>query len=287
VTKRPTRQRRGSEAADIELTKPVELASHVEESTGMVVWKPVELPDALLNQLLDCLRVPHNRRESAALCLPGILYLALECYDFDKAEDKRDVARKELARLAGKAAAFRSELDKLSNTARVWLGAQAWRRETFGEAANDAARRFQLNDLMLMGGVEEGRTRYERFCATIESIRAASAEEFWPTGSKGGAPSKAVDGPKSNALDLLVCELYRLADKAGWYVSVDPDMGTGTLVDFLKTAAPHLPQGLIPDGLPLKRLQRHGTEVRRHSQVRQTKGAKQRPPPTGQKPRSK
>src|SRR5262245_31961981 len=97
----------------------------------MVMWKPKELPDALLNQLLDCLRVPHNRRESAAHCLPGILNLALECYDFDIAEDKRDVARKELARLAGKASAFRSELDKLSPTARVWLGAQAWRRETF------------------------------------------------------------------------------------------------------------------------------------------------------------
>ena len=274
------------------MTKALQRNPHVKQSRyGMVTWEPDKLPHDLLKQLLDIMRVPEDRREAAVLSLRCLFTQARKYPRDDVAEAKREADRAELVVLAKKAAAFRSELSKLSDAAKEWLGVKAYRRELYGEAANDDERRRQLNDLMLMGGVDEWRIRYERFCMVIEDIRAAAAEEYWPRNRKGGAPSKSLNGPKFTALDLFVCELYRCADESNGHVTVDPDNGTGSLVDILKLAAPHLPDRLIrpelwlPDSKGrfkgLKRLARH------RALVGQTKRPKQRVARTGQKPQKK
>lgn len=258
--------------------------------TKALQWNLDELPHGLLKQLLDSMRVPEDQSEAAVLSLRRIFMMARTNHRYDVGKPKREAVDAELVVLAKKAAAFRSELSKLSDAAKEWLGVVAYRRELHGEAANNNARR-QLNDLMLMGGVDEGRIQYERFCMAIEDIRAAAAEEYWPRNRKGGAPSKSLNGPKFTALDFFVYELYQGENESNWYVTVDPDTGFGSLVDILKLAEPYLPPGLIPPELwtpdskgrfkGLKRLQRH------RSLVGQTKRPKQRVARTGQKPQKK
>ncbi len=274
------------------MTKAPQRNRHVEQSTdGMVRWEPDELPHGLLKQLLDIMRVPEDRREAAVAALRCLFTQARKYPRDDVAEAKREADRAELVVLAKKAAAFRSELSKLSDAAKEWLGVKAYRRELYGEAANDDEQRRQLNDLMLMGGVDEWRIRYERFCMVIEDIRAAAAEEYWPRNRKGGAPSKSLNGPKSSALDLFVSGLYLGRNESNWHVTVDPDSGDGSLVKILKLAEPYLPPDLIPPELwtpdskgrfkGLKRLARH------RALVGQTKRPKQRVARTGQKPQKK
>jgi hypothetical protein len=258
---------------------------------GMVTWEPDKLPHDLLKQLLDIMRVPEDRREAAVLSLRCLFTVARKHHRFDLDKSKREAVSAELVVLAKKAAAFRSELSKLSDAAKEWLGVQAYCRELYGEATNDDARRLHLNDLMLMGGVDEGRIQYERFCKVIENIRAAAGEEYWPRNRKGGAPSKSINGPKWTALDVFVSWLYLGENESNWYVTVDPDSGTGSLVKILKLAEPYLPPGLIPPELwtpdskgrfkGLKRLARH------RALVGQTKRPKQRVARTGQKPQKK
>ena len=257
--------------------------------TKALQWNLDELPHGLLKQLLDSMRVPEDQSEAAVLSLRRIFMMARTNHRYDVGKPKREAVDAELVVLAKKAAAFRSELSKLSDAAKEWLGVKAYRRELYGEATNDDARRLHLNDLMLMGGVDEGRIRCKRFCKVIEDIRAAAAEEYWP--SKGGAPSKLLDGPNFTALDFLVWGLFRCANEGNWHVTVDPANGKGTLVEFLKLAAPHLPDELFPPTLwtpdsndtfkGLKRLQRLRDLV-----VRTTR-PKQRVARTGQKPQKK
>jgi hypothetical protein len=114
------------------------------------------------------------------------------------------------------------------------------------------------------GGCQVGCLEFERHLRTVDHLRSAAYEEFWAT--KGGGQSKALGGPNAPALDHFVVGIWRLAWQHNCPVTIDPNKGSGTLIDFLKLAAPLLPPGLVPSELwtpddagsfkGLKRLQR-------------------------------
>jgi hypothetical protein len=204
--------------------------------------KTDELPHDVLEQLLDDLEVPGDRRAEAAATLRQLFRLARIDHALHHAAPaaalKRQKLNKELTDLAKAAAAFRAKVEKLSEPARVLTSLEV-----------ESARHLSIS-------------------VGIDCILAA-IDAF------GQSPKQYPGLPrKSSPLQRLVFFLYLLEEEAGWHISVDHGNRSGTLVEFLRHAEPYLPKGFIPptlwsaraNGSPgsgWKRFQRIGTELRR------------------------
>ncbi len=69
---------------------------------GMLEWEPIQWPQELLDEFLDCLRLPLERRQAGASALSVLLSAAQDMHSIDEAEPKREEAREQLAQLAQK-----------------------------------------------------------------------------------------------------------------------------------------------------------------------------------------
>jgi hypothetical protein len=190
-----------------------------------------ELPNGLLERLLDSLKVPKDRRVTSGPLLRSLIRIAHMDHALDVANEelakKRQTVRNEFKKLARRAADFRAAFDELSDESmaqvRLW---PSW-------------------------------SGYKNFCLLADDIIAASADLSCPK-APAGRPSS-----NNTARDLFVSLLYGGECDGHWRITVDPASGTGTLVDFLKLAEPYLPKGFSNDSRSgLKSFQRIGTQLR-------------------------
>ena len=207
------------------------------EGSGMiapVAPDPNELSDGILEEMLRSLKVPEGRLSEAAPTLRQILTIAHIDHAIASmnktAMSKRKAFSEELKDLARVVAPVRAKIDELSAPARTLLA------------------------------LKEGSVAHSAISLLIDRILAASAT-FRLEAAKSGRPRK------QSPFDSLVLLLYFLAPDTGWRVSVEPEKGTGTLVDFLALATRYLPNGFVPRALckgspgGWKRLQLIGTAV--------------------------
>jgi hypothetical protein len=135
-----------------------------------------------------------------------------------------------------------------------------------------------INDLSqaMHGTSSDSADRFLELISVVDRVRAASTFDFWadfrPTPA-GGATSKSPFGPKGTGFDQWVVHLFRDAEFEGWHLTVSPGNrgnGTGTLVEFVDIARPHLPPGFVPRRPSLKRLQRLRSDYARVGQKPQS-----------------
>ena len=229
--------------------------------------EPADLTDEAIIRIAELAKVPTERRADFCAALPWLFKLAREEHEWDvTSAPKREAAVRQLTQVEKAATALKACLDGLDYTARKKLGIYALRHWLYGAAATDEELRFQVMNLVIDGQVEIGLSRVGFFSRIVDDIRTAASTREWPPSSaKGGAPSKSFDlpgNPKVSAFDLFVFHMELLAQLHGGRTKLDKNYCTGTLIQILEIAKPYLPNGFVPDDLPLSRMQRVKTRGR-------------------------
>jgi hypothetical protein len=212
-------------------------------------WEPIELPQALLDSLVECLLAPADRakadrRQQAIGRLTLLFNVAIPWKQFDDAEARRKKARKELGLLAKTALKLQSQMRTLSEHAKVQLSLGDYRRNRELHAAVDRI---------------------------VDRVQAASAFDFW----EGARKTKDPFGPRGSAFEQWIHMVWWTQFEDGWTLTVSAsndsrnnqdkeDKGTGTVIRFLELAEPYLPAGFVPKPYSLDRIRRIRDDVRAH-----------------------
>jgi len=227
--------------------------------------EPRPLTEDALQLLANIAAIEVAAQVSFKSALRAIFETARNSHPFDLWEPRRRDIAMQLAKVKKAAAPLISQLDKLDDGARRALGLSVLRYLEFGPAQNWDEHVLQVCDLI---EVANGRARAQHaFKGSRDAIEvisiAASSYEFRAS-SKGGAPSKSpalAGNPRVSTEDLFVLEICGCVDRHDGQLTLDKNRKTGTLIEFLKVAAHHLPRGLIRECPSSSRLQRLKTEA--------------------------
>jgi hypothetical protein len=114
-----------------------------------------------------------------------------------------------------------------------------------------------IPDLVDTGDMEQAERVVTHFSTVIDDMIAAASIREWP--AREGRPPNWFDHPQNPnmaAFDFFVLYFVQVIRSHGGRETLEKNAGTGSLVDCLKLARPHLPEGLIKDGYSMSRLER-------------------------------
>jgi hypothetical protein len=225
--------------------------------TRIVNSRRVDLPGDVWLCLLDTLRVPEVRWQADASQISTILTISAIVYDSDADKEQRQASHRRLAEAGAHAVALFNGLLGLDGSAKVGFEYDAMALEVGREA--DAAARERLAEAEVpktVADIMAGRfLRHERALRDVASIAiAATGGCPIPMRRVGRSARRLLDCPRECAFDLLVMMLYQSAAERGWHLTLSHNFESGTLVDTVRMVGPHLPRGLVPEHLSMKRL---------------------------------
>ena len=221
--------------------------------------QPPELTDDAVQQLAGFSPVPANGRAAFSGHIRRNVSMAWWMSSYPKAAGPPLEMIGQINNVEEAARALVGALDALGDHARKELAIFSVAGELFGFSGDDRQRRFDVQDVREMCGVD-ARSTICSFRKPIEKLMPAAASTKVVTRRQGrGRPSRRLDdpgNPEVTPFDLFVDAIGRSVHQAGGErLTLDRHGESGTLVKFLREVGPYLPPGFIPRALPLRRLQ--------------------------------
>jgi hypothetical protein len=217
-----------------------------------------EVPAEAIQQLTAIAKIPAENMEAFARALPGLFLLAREDYTWkvENPKEKHAAIQSQLDRVKNAAAKLLDELRSLDSAAFEALWLYAALHLTCGDTSDDHARRLRLADLTITGGHRMGAEWFTNCMGQLDTLQAAAGTQEWPKKGRGthSRSLRIPSNPHVTACDIFIYRVVRLAGECGGVLTLDKNIPSGSLVDFLILARLHLPAGAIPEALSGSRL---------------------------------
>jgi hypothetical protein len=215
----------------------------------------VDLPADIWLHLFRILEVPEPRWEQDARQLSNIMTIAAIVFE-GGVEHGTD--RKELVEVGVDAAALAKRMLQLGDGARASFEYDALAVE-LGQARDPAERERRAEVLVPAAVFESMVGRFSRFEHAVQAVAdvafvATQGGLALPKEGKGRRRKSFIEAPQEVAFDLFATLLFQVADLRGWRLTLSHNTTSGTVLDVLSILRPHVPRGLIPEGISMWRL---------------------------------
>jgi len=215
------------------------------------------LPRDFVDKVAKLVKIPKDEVPSFTEGLDALFHVAREEHAKDlEIAEMRKVVSKQLDDLRKLATKLKECFSALDSTSRERLGLYALVQPIISRS-NAIGAHMDIPRLVNDGDIEQAERVVASYTIVIDEMIAAASTREWAV--RGGRPSKWFDEPGGQnvmAFDIFVLNLVRLIRSHGGKEKLEKNAGTGSLVDCLNLARPHLPAGLIPRGYSMSRLQR-------------------------------
>jgi hypothetical protein len=213
------------------------------------------LPPGVVEHLLRIVETPPERWEESKFGLSIALGFAAGFNRYHKPEEARcrDEAEHELATFAKLIEPALHQWESFGSTARYWAERAAADLDWSDDGAVVAGHNLRGASVDSRGNGE--RPRHATIAAALR-VAASVARRHRPQPRRAGRPSKGLDsGHILPAVEVLAVQVFAYETTFGWTVTISPENRSGTLLEFLETVRPHVPPGVVPPEIDLRRLQ--------------------------------